>query len=83
LVEECYLYLTDNEDQLDAGSQAHLDLYRALKTEKKEVKLPDKEARPLHQSEFLRGCKGQLSEAEYAELLRSRRKDVDFKPKMD
>lgn len=37
----------------------------------------------LHQSEFLRGCKGRLSEAEYAELLRSRREDVDFKPKMD
>ena len=37
----------------------------------------------LHQSEFLRGCKRQLSEAEYAELLRSRREDMNFKPKMD
>ena len=37
----------------------------------------------LHQSEFLRGCKGQLSEEEYAELLRLRREDMDFKPKMD
>jgi predicted RNA binding protein YcfA (HicA-like mRNA interferase family) len=37
----------------------------------------------LHQSEFLRGCRGQLSEEEYAGLLRSRREDMDFKPKMD
>jgi hypothetical protein len=37
----------------------------------------------LHQSEFLRGCKGQISEAEYVELLRSRREDMNFKPKMD
>jgi len=37
----------------------------------------------LHQNEFLRGCKGQLSEAEYAELLRLRRENVSFKPRMD
>ena len=47
LVEEYYLYLTDNEGQLDAESQAHLDLYRTLKTEKKEVEPPDREAGPL------------------------------------
>jgi len=47
LVEEYYLYLTDNEGQLDAESQAHLDLYRAPKMEKKEVEAPDKEAGPL------------------------------------
>ena len=47
LVEEYYLYLVDNEGQLDAESQAHLDLYRALKMDRKEVKPPDKEARLL------------------------------------
>ena len=46
LVEEYYLYLTDNEGQLDVESQAHLDLYRALKMERKEVELPDKEVEP-------------------------------------
>jgi len=38
LVEEYYLYLIDNEGQLDAESRAHLNLYRALKMERKEVK---------------------------------------------
>jgi len=47
LVEEYYLYLTDNEGQLDAESQAHLDLYRALKMEKKQIELPDKGTGPL------------------------------------
>ena len=47
LVEEYYLYLTDNEGQLDAESQAHLDLYRALKTERQEVELVGEEAQPL------------------------------------
>ena len=37
----------------------------------------------LYQSEFLGACKGQLFEAEYMELLRARREDMDFKPKMD
>jgi hypothetical protein len=44
LVEEYYLYLIDNEGQLDAESRAHLNLYRALRIERKEVKLPGKEA---------------------------------------
>jgi len=48
LVEEYYLYLIDNEDQLDAappsspptlggkeGGRAHLNLYRALKMERR------------------------------------------------
>ena len=47
LVEEYYLYLIDNEGQLDAESRAHLDLYRALKMERKGVRPPDKEARLL------------------------------------
>jgi len=47
LVEEYYLYLIDNEGQLDAESRAHLNLYRALKMERKEVKPPDKGARLL------------------------------------
>lgn len=38
LVEEYYLYLIDNEGQLDAESRAHLNLYRALKMERKEIK---------------------------------------------
>jgi len=38
LVEEYYLYLIDNEGQLDAESRGHLDLYRALRMERKEVK---------------------------------------------
>jgi hypothetical protein len=47
LVEEYYLYLIDNESQLNAESRAHLNLYRALKMERKEVKPPDKEDRLL------------------------------------
>ena len=47
LVEEYYLYLIDNESQLDAESRAHLNLYRALKMERKEVKPPGKEDRLL------------------------------------
>ena len=47
LVEEYYLYLIDNEGQLDAESRAHLNLYRALKMEGKEVRPPAKEARLL------------------------------------
>jgi hypothetical protein len=47
LVEEYYLYLIDNEGQLDAESRAHLNLYRTLKMERKEVKPPDKETRLL------------------------------------
>jgi hypothetical protein len=47
LVEEYYLYLIDNEVQLDAESRAHLNLYRALKMERKEVKPPGKEDRLL------------------------------------
>jgi len=43
LVEEYYLYLIDNEGQLDAGSRTHLNLYRALKVESKEVKSAGKE----------------------------------------
>ena len=43
LVEEYYLYLIDNESQLDAESRAHLNLYRALKMERKEVKSAGKE----------------------------------------
>jgi hypothetical protein len=47
LVGEYYLYLIDNEGQLDAESQAHLDLYRALKMEKRETEPPDKGISPL------------------------------------
>jgi hypothetical protein len=47
LVEEYYLYLIDNEGQLDAESRAHLNLYRALKMEGKEIKPPDKGVRLL------------------------------------
>jgi hypothetical protein len=47
LVEEYYLYLIDNEGQLDAESRAHLNLYRTLKMERKEAKPPDKETRLL------------------------------------
>jgi len=43
LVEEYYLYLIDNEGQLDAEGRAHLNLYRALKMERKEVKSVGKE----------------------------------------
>jgi len=35
LVEEYYLYLIDNEGQLDVESRAHLNLYRALRMERK------------------------------------------------
>ena len=35
LVEEYLLYLIDNEGQLDAESRVHLNLYRALKIERK------------------------------------------------
>ena len=37
----------------------------------------------LHQSEFRRACRGKLSAEEYAQLLRARRSDTDFKPRMD
>jgi len=35
LVEEYHLYLIDNEGQLDAESRAHLNLYCALKMERR------------------------------------------------
>jgi predicted RNA binding protein YcfA (HicA-like mRNA interferase family) len=37
----------------------------------------------LHQSEFVQGCQGGLPTEEYAKLLRARRGDTDFKPRMD